>query len=454
MEQRFGYDFSRVRIHADAAAARSAQDVHAHAYTVGQDVVFGAGRFTPDTYDGRRLLAHELTHVIQQSAAPEAALQRKPDNRSLTDAADPINEDDSPGYAWHEILSVDSRTKPNVNYVRAVVRENTEVDQELLDAAAITWVNRKNVSGTNRPSSYYAFRDRTKGTIARAFAELDERIDPGREPAADESFRYKFYVFSAHTSNDRPHYAALAPLSSAPPLKENEMDEATHWLGPEGRPNLGGKRCRFFIFDDQAPTFGNLWAIASGFETQFRSGAYHLPSGKNMETLLKTVLDAYSTHGCGCVSEIQFWSHGSPGEAMYITGDGEFTTESFEIPGVEVWGDGPIGGVIGYEDWTRHLSALQRLLVVLRRTICDRDSEVYFRSCQAFKGESGQKFADAAGKFWRSIVIGHTKLIGLSQPGQKRLKPGDKPDWSVTEGEDEEGKKGKTKPDFVHIKPR
>lgn len=66
MEQRFGHDFSRVRVHVDAAADQSARDLKARAYTVGSDIVFRAGRFQPDTNAGRRLLAHELTHVVQQ----------------------------------------------------------------------------------------------------------------------------------------------------------------------------------------------------------------------------------------------------------------------------------------------------------------------------------------------------------------------------------------------------
>jgi hypothetical protein len=66
MEPRFGQDFSGVRVHADAHAAESARAVHAHAYTVGRDVVFGAGQFAPRTSAGRELLAHELTHVVQQ----------------------------------------------------------------------------------------------------------------------------------------------------------------------------------------------------------------------------------------------------------------------------------------------------------------------------------------------------------------------------------------------------
>jgi Domain of unknown function (DUF4157) len=69
MEQRFGHDFSRVRVHSDEEAEQSVRDVSAHAYTVGPNVVFGPGRFAPGTQEGRRLLAHELTHVIQQSAA-------------------------------------------------------------------------------------------------------------------------------------------------------------------------------------------------------------------------------------------------------------------------------------------------------------------------------------------------------------------------------------------------
>jgi outer membrane protein OmpA-like peptidoglycan-associated protein len=66
MEPRFGYDFSQVRMHVGAAAARSARDVNASAYTIGRDIVFAAGRLAPDTNEGQHLLAHELTHVVQQ----------------------------------------------------------------------------------------------------------------------------------------------------------------------------------------------------------------------------------------------------------------------------------------------------------------------------------------------------------------------------------------------------
>lgn len=77
MEPRIGHDFSRVRVHTDELAARSARSVDALAYTVGSDVVFGTGQYAPETPAGRGLLAHELTHVVQQSQAPGALVQRK-----------------------------------------------------------------------------------------------------------------------------------------------------------------------------------------------------------------------------------------------------------------------------------------------------------------------------------------------------------------------------------------
>jgi hypothetical protein len=68
MEPRFGRDFSRVRIHTDAKAAESAQAVNALAYTVGSDIVFSSRQYAPATTTGKKLLAHELTHVAQQSS--------------------------------------------------------------------------------------------------------------------------------------------------------------------------------------------------------------------------------------------------------------------------------------------------------------------------------------------------------------------------------------------------
>jgi hypothetical protein len=76
MESRFGYDFSKVRIHTDGSAAKSARKVNALAYTVGNDVVFREGHYQPATMEGRRLIAHELTHVVQQGGQSDLTVQR------------------------------------------------------------------------------------------------------------------------------------------------------------------------------------------------------------------------------------------------------------------------------------------------------------------------------------------------------------------------------------------
>ncbi|MBB5470984.1 hypothetical protein HDG32_007138 [Paraburkholderia sp. CI2] len=74
MEPRFGYDFSQVRVHADDRAADSARSVGANAYTAGSHIVFASGQPSPGSAAGDRLMAHELTHVVQQSQGPVAGV--------------------------------------------------------------------------------------------------------------------------------------------------------------------------------------------------------------------------------------------------------------------------------------------------------------------------------------------------------------------------------------------
>jgi hypothetical protein len=70
MESRLGADFSDVRVHTDGKATESARSVQAYAYTVGNDVVFQSDKFSPESESGQRMLAHELTHVVQQRSGP------------------------------------------------------------------------------------------------------------------------------------------------------------------------------------------------------------------------------------------------------------------------------------------------------------------------------------------------------------------------------------------------
>ncbi|WP_457580085.1 eCIS core domain-containing protein [Ensifer canadensis] len=90
MEARFGHDFSGVRVHTGDMAARSATMLDAHAYTTGDNIVFASGRYAPETNDGKRLLGHELTHVIQQarnSSSSEPDAEREADRAGTSVAA-------------------------------------------------------------------------------------------------------------------------------------------------------------------------------------------------------------------------------------------------------------------------------------------------------------------------------------------------------------------------------
>lgn len=107
MESRFGYDFSQVRVHSDEGAARSARDIAANAYTVGSHIVFGAGQYNPGRAAGGRLLAHELTHVIQQNGAGMLSLQRDERKGESTDkeaSQQPAAAKPEPGSAYFHLV--------------------------------------------------------------------------------------------------------------------------------------------------------------------------------------------------------------------------------------------------------------------------------------------------------------------------------------------------------------
>ena len=124
-EPRFGHDFSSVRVHAGTAAAQSANEMGARAFTVGNNIVFGTGQLSPGTQDGRRLLAHELTHVIQQRTGivSRQIIQRAkipygpltwadfkaqpPNNRNPAEGAGILSAFDIPGFA----VSPDTKKK-------------------------------------------------------------------------------------------------------------------------------------------------------------------------------------------------------------------------------------------------------------------------------------------------------------------------------------------------------
>jgi hypothetical protein len=118
--RRFGHDFSQVRVHHDQAAAASARQLGANAYTIGKHIVFAAGAFAPDSPAGRRLLEHELVHVIQQRTAsltdlrvsdPSSALEAEADRLSIQvplESPAPVH-----GLAFHQHFARQTTSHPD-----------------------------------------------------------------------------------------------------------------------------------------------------------------------------------------------------------------------------------------------------------------------------------------------------------------------------------------------------
>jgi hypothetical protein len=137
MEARLGARFDDVRVHTDDAAHRSAVAVDAHAYTVGSDVVFQRGTYDPGSTEGRRMLAHELTHVVQQRNGPvdgtstgDGVSVSSPSDRFEREAAataDRVVADPGPGPAPVQRESEEELEKP---LQAASVQRATDVDDE------------------------------------------------------------------------------------------------------------------------------------------------------------------------------------------------------------------------------------------------------------------------------------------------------------------------------------
>ena len=148
MEPRFGYDFSQVRVHTGAAAEESAHALNAQAYTVGHEVVFGAGRFAPGTSSGLRLIAHELAHTVQQSSGASAVIARQPQ------APFAFNQQDAV-YLRNTMLNFYGLLPPDA---RASLYRNTTVVIAL-------------VSHDNQPTLVYTVASNSTSPAIRAAAE-------------------------------------------------------------------------------------------------------------------------------------------------------------------------------------------------------------------------------------------------------------------------------------------
>jgi hypothetical protein len=121
MEPRFGADFSNVRVHAGTEADALNQEIGAQAFTRQRDIYFGAGKYNPETRDGQRLLAHELTHVVQQSGTDKKSVGQNTENLNLSNISvisQPVQRSQATGILQRQ--SSDARMPANESYTAQV----------------------------------------------------------------------------------------------------------------------------------------------------------------------------------------------------------------------------------------------------------------------------------------------------------------------------------------------
>ena len=173
-EPLFGHDFSRVRVHKDAKAGESARAVNALAYTVGRDVVFDAGQFAPEMSAGRKLLAHELTHVVQQRGSARALHRQAASPSKPAPRPDPV-----PGLGPTRAQEVEALIKAS-NYQDAIDKlvhykyMDYEIDLKLLANQGMTYdPNLTSVDGSTLMGSWDYLSTPEKAEPAKV------RIGPG-----------------------------------------------------------------------------------------------------------------------------------------------------------------------------------------------------------------------------------------------------------------------------------
>jgi hypothetical protein len=171
MEQRLGHDFSHVRIHRSAEAAQSARTVNALAYTVGSNIVFGQGQYAPETHEGKRLLAHELTHVAQQGGGTHrpSLIQRQAPAGPPSPGPTPTGTGPAPTGP-----TPTSPPPPPGGGLSPAMLE--QIARRLRQAMAGL--------GTDEEAIYSAFAGRTREQVD-AITETYQRLYPGRNLQAD-----------------------------------------------------------------------------------------------------------------------------------------------------------------------------------------------------------------------------------------------------------------------------
>jgi outer membrane protein OmpA-like peptidoglycan-associated protein len=237
-EPLFGRDFSQVRLHTGDRAADAARSIDARAFTSGNHVVMGAGEYQPSSSAGKKLLAHELTHVVQQRQAPTSAIQRQP----VTPPPLPTPKKDKKTLATGEMtweLKAVSQRKADISI-------DFTPDKSTVDGKSIAFAQTvKNQFGTTPAYAGSPIPFGDKATYSRYEETTQKRID-----------------HAAKTEND-PFYGAMWDQSA-----KKWVTEGATW-GKPGSSTKGTSSDTAKLHD--APEFIGVRGGHGNFEISFES---------------------------------------------------------------------------------------------------------------------------------------------------------------------------------------
>jgi hypothetical protein len=199
--ERMGYDFSNIKVHTDKEAAQSAKEVNAKAYTVGNHIVFNEGQYNTESSEGKRLMAHELTHVIQNSNATVNGIKRTEE-----DVATPQEEEVLPNLSFSgEGISTDNPTHyANCNGVR--VHGSTTANYTSNFTSDGNQVRARNCSGCDASHCITSTGTVTSNFSANPFVSLPS---PPASLSACETTAVQNFIDTTLSSHEQQHVAAF-----------------------------------------------------------------------------------------------------------------------------------------------------------------------------------------------------------------------------------------------------
>lgn len=245
MGARFGTDFNHVRVHADEQAKDSAQAIHARAYTVGSDVVFGEGQYQPGTQDGQRLIAHELTHVVQQGGGVTGA------NIFTSPGVKSVQRFSPPGHLESTLVGLkDSYSAEDIGQIEAA---NWERDfsqgPPRITNVVIAWTDVKlsamQNNGVPSPKLVAIFRERVETALGVGLMDLKNEQGLGG------------YRSWEHMDN---------------PDAKAETDANQRWYGKIGKMRLEEGALPGYILDSRAYIKDNIIAAVDTYRKEKHIG--------------------------------------------------------------------------------------------------------------------------------------------------------------------------------------